>query len=189
MKYEGGAHEVGDGVFAYLQPDGSWGWSNAGLVAGEGTSLLVDTLFDLRLTRRMLEELRPLGGRIDTVINTHANGDHCWGNELVDGAHIVASKACAEEMGGLSPDVLATMVREAPDMGRLGEYVARIFGPFDFEGITLARPTDTFEGTLTQRGKCTCGQTATQAWAALRHAQSLFTTTPNLPVATDLQPS
>ena len=113
MKYEGGAHEVGDGVFAYLQPDGSWGWSNAGLVAGEGTSLLVDTLFDLRLTRRMLEELRPLGGRIDTVINTHANGDHCWGNELVDGAHIVASKACAEEMGGLSPDVLATMVSGA----------------------------------------------------------------------------
>jgi len=149
MKYERGAHEVGDGVFAYLQPDGSWGWSNAGLVAGEGTSLLVDTLFDLRLTRRMLEEVRPLGGRIDTVVNTHANGDHCWGNELVDGARIVASKACAEEMGGLSPDVLATMVREAPNMGRLGEYVARIFGPFDFEGITLARPTDTFEGTLT----------------------------------------
>ena len=33
-------------------------------------------------------------------------------------------------------------------MGRLGEYVARIFGPFHFEGITVARPTETFEGTL-----------------------------------------
>ena len=27
-----GLHELGDGLFAYLQPDGSWGWSNAGLV-------------------------------------------------------------------------------------------------------------------------------------------------------------
>jgi glyoxylase-like metal-dependent hydrolase (beta-lactamase superfamily II) len=148
--YEGGVHEVGDGVFAYLQPDGSWGWSNAGLIRGgrAGPSLLVDTLFDLELTRRMLDELRPVAGAIETVVNTHANGDHCWGNELVDGARIVASRACADEMGGLSPDVLAAMVREAPNMGRLGEYVARIFGPFHFEGITVARPTETFEGTL-----------------------------------------
>ena len=44
-----GLHELGDGCFAYLQPDGSWGWSNAGLAVGDGESLLVDTLFDLRL--------------------------------------------------------------------------------------------------------------------------------------------
>ena len=33
MAYKRGAHEVGDGVWAYLQPDGGWGWSNAGLVS------------------------------------------------------------------------------------------------------------------------------------------------------------
>ena len=48
VAYERGLHELGDGLFAYLQPDGSWGWSNAGLIAADGTSLLVDTLFDLR---------------------------------------------------------------------------------------------------------------------------------------------
>ena len=32
MAYTRGAHEVGDGLWAYLQPDGGWGWSNAGLV-------------------------------------------------------------------------------------------------------------------------------------------------------------
>src|SRR5207253_7405056 len=94
--YERGVHEVGDGVFAYLQPDGSWGWSNAGLVVGHGDSLLVDTLFDLKLTRRMLDELEPIAGRIGTVVNTHANGDHCWGNELMGNARIVASKECAD---------------------------------------------------------------------------------------------
>ena len=50
--YTNGLHQVADGVHAYLQPDGGWGWSNAGLVEGDGASLLVDTLFDLRLTRR-----------------------------------------------------------------------------------------------------------------------------------------
>ncbi|NDB06713.1 MAG: MBL fold metallo-hydrolase, partial [Acidimicrobiia bacterium] len=45
-----GAQELGDGCVAYLQPDGGWGWSNAGLVVGYGASLLIDTLFDLELT-------------------------------------------------------------------------------------------------------------------------------------------
>ena len=53
--YTLGLHEVADGCHAYLQPNGSWGWSNAGLVVGDGVSLLVDTLFDLQLTRRMLD--------------------------------------------------------------------------------------------------------------------------------------
>ena len=50
MPYSRGLHELGDGCFAYLQPDGSWGWSNAGLIVGDGASVLVDTLFDLPLT-------------------------------------------------------------------------------------------------------------------------------------------
>ncbi len=30
-QYTKGLHDIGNGVYAYLQPDGSWGWSNAGL--------------------------------------------------------------------------------------------------------------------------------------------------------------
>ena len=149
--YEGGVHEVGDGVFAYLQPDGSWGWSNAGLVVGEGRSLLVDTLFDLKLTRKMLDQLAPIAGRIETLVNTHANGDHCWGNELVGDARIVASKECADEIGAPPPETLAALVKDAPTMGVLGQFLARIFGPFDFEGITLRKPDETFEGELSLR--------------------------------------
>ena len=81
---------------AYLQPDGSWGWSNAGLVVDGDASLLVDTLFDLRLTGEMLDAMRratPAAAAIDVVVNTHANGDHCWGNQLVRDAEIVGSRA------------------------------------------------------------------------------------------------
>lgn len=154
VPYTRGPHAVGDGVWAYLQPDGSWGWSNAGLVAAPdgGSTLLVDTLFDVPLTAAMLDELRratPAAARIGTVVNTHANGDHCWGNELVADAEIVASAACAAEMAELPPSRLAELVAAAPALGTLGDYVARIFGAFDFGSVTLTLPTRTFTGALT----------------------------------------
>ena len=89
MTYTLGLHEIGEGTHAYLQPDGGWGWSNAGLVVGDGASLLVDTLFDLRITQRMLESMsaHTASAPITSLVNTHANGDHCYGNSLVKGAN------------------------------------------------------------------------------------------------------
>jgi glyoxylase-like metal-dependent hydrolase (beta-lactamase superfamily II) len=152
--YVRGVQEIGRGCFAYLQPDGSWGWSNAGLVEDGGESLLVDTLFDLKLTEAMLAALRaatPAARRIGTLVNTHANGDHCYGNSLVPGAVIVASQACADEMGEVPPSVLAAMLEAAPQMGAAGAFLARTFGPFEFRGIEPVRPTLTFEGELERR--------------------------------------
>jgi glyoxylase-like metal-dependent hydrolase (beta-lactamase superfamily II) len=151
MRYERGVHEVGDGLWAYLQPDGGWGWSNAGLVTDGDAALLVDTLFDLALTRRMLDDLRavsPAAARIGTVVNTHANGDHCYGNQLLAGAEIVASTASAREMDEVPPGVLAGLLRSAPDLGPAGAFLRDIFGPFTFDGIEPTPPTRTFDGSL-----------------------------------------
>lgn len=147
MSYAKGLHELGDGCFAYLQPDGGWGWSNAGLLAGEGQSLLVDTLFDLHLTAEMLEAMAPHTGSapITHLVNTHANGDHCYGNQLVGGAEIVASAAAAEEMGEVPPALLAGLTDAEGD---LGDLFRQFFAPFDFDGIDLTLPTRTFDGTL-----------------------------------------
>jgi cyclase len=149
--YQRGAHEVGDGVWAYLQPDGGWGWSNAGLITDGDASLLVDTLFDLALTATMLDELRtvsPAAAAIGTLVNTHANGDHCYGNQLVAGAEIIASAASATEMDEVPPAMLAGLMGAAPGMGAAGTYLQEIFGPFTFDGIEVAPPTTTFEGEL-----------------------------------------
>jgi cyclase len=153
VPYEKGLHEVADRVWAYLQPDGGWGWSNAGLVADGDDALLVDTLFDLRLTAEMLETMRTVlaDGTIGTLVNTHANGDHCFGNALLAGADIVSSARCAEEMEHLPPSTLAAMMRAAPTLGEAGAFVSRIFAPFDFDDIPLTLPTATFEGELDLR--------------------------------------
>ena len=147
-----GLHDLGSGGYAWIQPDGGWGWSNAGLVVDGDESLLVDTLFDLKLTREMLNAMsraEPTAARsFNTLVNTHANGDHCNGNELVHGAEIISSAATAAELAEESPDRLATMMRNAPSLGETGEFLQRCFGAFDFEGITPTLPTRTFEGTM-----------------------------------------
>jgi glyoxylase-like metal-dependent hydrolase (beta-lactamase superfamily II) len=150
--YTHGLHEFGDGLYAYLQPDGGWGQSNAGLVSDGEHSLLIDTLFDLKLTERMLAEMRravPGAARIETVLNTHANGDHCYGNQLVKDARILASQRAFEEMSELPPAAMATLVEQAPNMGALGEFFLHCFGSFDFSGIELTLPSETFSGELT----------------------------------------
>jgi cyclase len=48
VRFEGGLTEVGPGLYAWLQPNGLFGESNAGLVVADGASLLVDTLWDPR---------------------------------------------------------------------------------------------------------------------------------------------
>ena len=174
--YRKGLESLGEGCYAYLQPDGSWGWNNAGLICDGDVSLLVDTLFDTRLTGEMLATMRnavPAAAEIGTVVNTHANGDHCWGNQLVRGAEIIASRASAEEMSEISPALMAKLDKVARLSLRLGgfgallgrvagklglsmlesvvdaaPYVVEIFGDFHFEGIELVLPTRTFEGEL-----------------------------------------
>jgi cyclase len=147
--YTRGLHDLGDGCWAWLQPDGGWGWSNAGLLVDGHQALLVDTLYDVPLTATMLDAMRaavPAAGRIGTLVNTHSNGDHCNGNELVSDAEIIASAATAEAMPGESPQMMAGWLAAAPDMGELGAFVQRCFGSFDFAGVTKTLPTRTFSG-------------------------------------------
>ncbi|MGO9322263.1 MAG: MBL fold metallo-hydrolase [Solirubrobacteraceae bacterium] len=154
MSYAKGLQEVGDGLYAYLQPDGGWGWSNAGLVVDGESTLLIDTLYDLALTEEMLQAMRravSAAARIDTLVNTHANGDHCYGNQLVGGARIVASERTAAEMAELPPAAMAALLEQAPAMGELGAFFLECFGAFDFEGIELALPQETFSGQLSMR--------------------------------------
>lgn len=145
MSYTLGLHELSNGCHAYLQPDGGWGWSNAGLIVGDGASLLVDTLFDLKITQKMLDTMAHATQKapISTVVNTHANGDHCYGNQLLAGKEIIASAATAHEMSEVPPAMLAAL-NSAP--GDVGDLFRHFFGEFDFEGIEPTLPTKTFTG-------------------------------------------
>src|SRR5262245_6840893 len=151
FKFTKGLHDLGNGEYAYLQPSGTWGYSNAGLVIDGDQALLVDTLVDERLTAEMFEVMKKATGvgaeDIDTVVNTHSNGDHTFGNHLATNAVIIASTASAHEMKEEGdPRALAAALANADALGELSAYLKRIFGPFDFGGVTFRLPDRTFSG-------------------------------------------
>lgn len=147
MSYRKGLHDLGDGCHAWLLPDGSWGWSNSGLITGSGVSLMVDTLFDLALTREMLAGITPVTDAhpVRTLVNTHSDGDHVFGNELLAerDVEIIASAAAAELM---TQDAVEALARQKKLGGVIGEFARHIFAPFEFEGITATGPHRVFTG-------------------------------------------
>jgi 2-keto-4-pentenoate hydratase/2-oxohepta-3-ene-1,7-dioic acid hydratase in catechol pathway/glyoxylase-like metal-dependent hydrolase (beta-lactamase superfamily II) len=151
IPYTRGLHDISERVWAWTLPDGGYGWSNAGLVAGDGASLLIDTLFDLHLTREMLTAMRPLTDRapITDAVITHSNGDHTHGNQLLDSSvRILAATDTADEVAhGMAPAMLA--MTQVADLGPAGApYARERFGPFDFSGITLRNADATFDHDL-----------------------------------------
>ncbi|MCX4885682.1 MBL fold metallo-hydrolase [Streptomyces sp. NBC_00847] len=121
--------------------------SNAGLVVGRGASLLIDTLYDLRLTGEMLDELAPVtaDAPISTVVNTHGNGDHWFGNQLVAHAEIIAARGSLADMRQVGPAEMRQLTA-APDL--TGRFARRIFGSFDHAAIEPVLPGRVFDGEL-----------------------------------------
>ena len=89
--------EVSDGIYAYLQPDGSWGLNNAGFMVGRESVTVNDTCFTEARTRAFLKGLGSVTGLpVRTLVNTHHHGDHTHGNYLVPAATIIAHRLCRE---------------------------------------------------------------------------------------------
>lgn len=144
-RFARGFQKVGEGTWAWLQPNGGLGESNAGLVASGGQALLVDTLWDLALTERMLAEARALAGSApEIVFNTHSDGDHVWGNQLLAGARIVSTARARELMTLDTPAQLRRLKR----LGRVLKPLGRELAPFDWSGVELTLPGETFAGEL-----------------------------------------
>jgi len=170
-------HELGNGLYAYTQLPGSWGWSNSGLVVDRDQTLLVDTLFDKRLTTEMLAAMQraaPAAARIGAVVNTHGNGDHCYGNSVVPGAEIIGSRGCRDDLASAPPSRNHTLLRAGRmvlSMGPVGRVLGRavsavglhtlswladaaplaipLFEDFEFADNEVVLPTRVFDGGLT----------------------------------------
>ncbi|HZV75930.1 MAG TPA: MBL fold metallo-hydrolase [Conexibacter sp.] len=145
-RFPGGLREVAPRTWTWLQPNGGLGESNAGLIAGDGASVLVDTLWDERLTRAMLAAMASqlATAPLRQAFVTHPDGDHWWGNAALDPAvEILALPACDRAMRSEAPPRtlagmarLAALLRHAP--GRTGGVAQRAheqLAPFHFGGV------------------------------------------------------
>src|SRR3954453_24246832 len=91
--------EVGDGLFAYVQPDGSWMVNNTGFLVGPDGVTSIDTCSTELRTRTYLDAVARVTARpVRTLLNTHHHPDHTAGNGLLPGATIIAQDAARAEM-------------------------------------------------------------------------------------------
>jgi|SRR5579859_2906603 len=126
--------EVSAGVFAYIQPDGSWYINNTGFVAGRTGVVSIDTCSTARRTSAFLAAVRSVTtAPVRTLVNTHHHGDHTYGNCLLPGATIVAHERCREEVLAAGPPANRGLF-SAVEWGDLP--VAAPFLTFT-EGVTL----------------------------------------------------
>jgi cyclase len=97
-------HEVSDGIFAYIQPDGTWFINNTGFLVASGGVTSIDTCSTERRTRDYLDAIAKTSRQpVRTLINTHHHGDHTYGNWLLPGATIVAHDRCRDEVLAAGP--------------------------------------------------------------------------------------
>ena len=128
--------EVADGVFAYVQPDGSWWINNTGFVLGgdrcDGETIAIDASSTRRRTEGLLAAIHAVSpAPVRTLVNTHHHGDHTNGNCLFGEATVVGHRNCREgvrkqAIGGLDA----------------------VFGPVDWGELTIRPPTVVFDDRL-----------------------------------------
>jgi glyoxylase-like metal-dependent hydrolase (beta-lactamase superfamily II) len=140
--------QIARDIYACLQPDRGLGWSNSGLV-NRGGGLVVDTFWDLRRTRSLIETYaRVWRESARRVVNTHNNGDHCWGNQLFENAEIIGHRLCAEAMTKESPELLQAVKGMAGSDDPVMADLARALEDWDFTGIVLTPPGTLLEDRL-----------------------------------------
>ncbi|MFW5960109.1 MAG: MBL fold metallo-hydrolase, partial [Chitinivibrionales bacterium] len=137
-------------LYAYIQPDGSWGLSNTGLITGRDSALLIDTLYDYKHTSEMLQEMEGVlskNSSIEYVINTHGNGDHWYGNSLINSrAQIISTDRAFIEMKKLPPGKMNLLMKLSFLLGKGGKYAKESFKEFRYTGISPRYPDRKFSG-------------------------------------------
>jgi cyclase len=111
--------EVSPGVYAYVQPDGTWWINNTGFLVGPQGVISVDSCSTERRTRAYQRAIATVTtAPVRAVVNTHHHGDHTFGNCLFPGAAIVGQERTRDEVIAFGPP-RDLPVWDGPDWGEL----------------------------------------------------------------------
>ncbi len=93
-----GLEEVAPKVYAYIQPYGELGVSNAGLLPDHEGVMAIDALMVPSMTTRFLGAIKKVTRRpVSRLVNTHHHVDHSGGNFLFRDALVISHTFCRDE--------------------------------------------------------------------------------------------
>ena len=93
------ATEVSEGIYAYVQPDGTWWINNTGFLVGRTGVVSIDACATVDRTRAYQRAIARVTDRpVRTLVNTHHHGDHTFGNHLFEGATIVGHEGVRQAL-------------------------------------------------------------------------------------------
>ncbi len=96
--------EVSAGIYAYIQPDGTWWINNTGFLTGPQGVISIDSCATQRRTRGFLDAIAAVTpAPVRAVVNTHHHGDHTFGNCMFRNAAIVAHERARAEAIAFGP--------------------------------------------------------------------------------------
>jgi glyoxylase-like metal-dependent hydrolase (beta-lactamase superfamily II) len=148
--------QVSDHCFAVLNEKNRVCDANSGLI-NRGGGVVIDTQSDLAHARRMIELFSKVWPAMpQRVINTHEDADHVWGNQLFEGAEIIAHRSVPDRMKHVADPkesqkllhgvghLLTRMLLKATHPG-LAAAGRQLREDYDFDGIELVLPTTLFD--------------------------------------------
>jgi len=148
--------QVSKSCFAVLNQKNRMCDANSGLI-NLGGGVVIDTQADLSHARQMIELFSKVWpGMPRRVVNTHEDGDHVWGNQLFQGAEIIAHRTVADRMPQVANPrefqkllnsvgrVFSRLILRALHPGVLA-ITTQLQQDYDFNGINLALPTTLFD--------------------------------------------
>jgi cyclase len=111
--------EVAGGVWAYIQPDGTWWINNTGFLTGPQGVISIDACSTERRTRAYQKAIAAVTpAPVRAVVSTHHHGDHTFGNCLFPGAALIGHERTRAEAIAFGPP-RDTGIWDDPDWGDL----------------------------------------------------------------------
>lgn len=148
--------QVSDNCYAVLNEKNRVCDANSGLI-NRGGGVVIDTQSDLPHAQRMIDLFSQVWPAMpDRVINTHEDADHVWGNQLFEGAEIIAHRSVPERMKQVAEpkesqqllhgvgNLLKRLVLKQLHPGLLAAG-QQLTEDYNFDGIELVLPTTLFD--------------------------------------------
>jgi cyclase len=117
--------ELADGVYAWIQPDGENGVSNAGVVVDDDGLTIIDTLMVRSQWEPFAAAVAELGLVVKRVLLTHAHIDHVGGTQAFRNAMVLGSPATSDLLDQPMPveaykTFFSPFAEEFDDLAELG---------------------------------------------------------------------